>query len=172
MVNGFTGARTAAAGSVTALTPPALHGQSGGRTSALLRMRTMSRTLMRASTAHLWSGMLAAQRWKANGGARGGPDTGRFSAKLIARITSRMLTASSAFRSALATPLNMALVPEMEMPGSTACSWSGVRVIGRGGSRQQAMRNGPLPTPKENGRVEGCRAPPHRGPTDMFAVPL
>src|SRR2546428_13181281 len=113
--------------------------------------------------------MLAAHLWKGSGGASGGPLTGRLREKLMARTTSRTLTASSALMSALATPLNGALPPEMLMAGSVACRLSEVRVIGNSGSRQQPMVNDPLPTPEENGRLAGCRVPPHTGPTDMLA---
>src|SRR2546428_11848506 len=73
---------------------------------------------------------------------------------------------------ALASPLNGALPPEVLMAGSAACRLSEVRVIGSSGSRQQPMVNDPLPTPEENGRLAGCRGPPHTGPTDMLAVAL
>src|SRR6266571_4895511 len=164
MVNGAIGLAETAGCPIRTPTPPTLHGQSGGRPSALLRMRTMSRTLIRASTAQLWSSMLAAHLWNGSGGARGGPLTGRLREKLIARSTSRIFTASSAFTSALATPLNGALLPEMLMAGSEACTCSGVRVIGRSGSRQQAMRKRLLPTPDEKAWVAGASVPAHTGP--------
>src|SRR2546428_4528787 len=161
MENGVTGVATTAASWVRTPRPPALHGQSGGRPSALLRMRTMSRTLINASTEQFWSSMLAAHLWKVTGG---GLLTGRLREKLMARTTSRMFTALSAFTSALATPLNGALLPEMLMAASVACSFRGVRVIGSSGSRQQPMLNVPLPTPEKNGRLAGCTGPAQTGP--------
>src|SRR3989442_15071763 len=106
MENGVTGVATTAASWVRTPRPPALHGQSGGRPSALLRMRTMSRTLIRASTAQVWSSMLAAHLWKGSGGASGGPLTGRVGEEVMGRPPSRAVAAAAAVVSALATPVN------------------------------------------------------------------
>src|SRR3989442_15099 len=135
--------------------------------------RTPAAPLLNATSLNTpWPSVLAAHLGNGSGGARGGPLTGRLREKLMDRTTSRTFTASSAFTSALATPLNGALPPEMLMAGSVACRLREVRVMGSSGSRQQPMVNVPLPTPEENGRLAGCSVPPQTGPTDMLAVPL
>src|SRR2546426_9016760 len=130
MTNGVTGVATTAASWVRTPRPPALHGQSGGRPSALLRMRTMSKTLIRASTAQVWSSMLAAHLWKGSGGASGGPLTRRVWEEVIGRTPSRTVAGASAVMSAFATPVYGGLPPEMLMGRAGACRVREGRGIG------------------------------------------
>src|SRR3989442_10528035 len=104
MENGVTGVATTAASWVRTPRPPALHGQSGGRPSALLRMRTMSRTLIRASTAQVWSSMLAAHLWKGSGGASGGAATRRVGGEVVGPPHAREVGPLAAVVLGVATP--------------------------------------------------------------------